>query len=88
MTPPVEWCQKPGEKTNGTVATTKPAQLVKGIPPAGCSLAVGHRSGSGAFQHGKVVFLCVQIGSYYADAFSFSFSLYFKYIHSDLVPDG
>ena len=59
MTPPVEWCQKSGEKTNGTItAATTPAQLVKGIPPAGCSLAVGHRSGSGAFQHGKV-YSCV-----------------------------
>ncbi len=61
MNPPVEWCQKPGEKkTNGTVAAAAPAQLVKGIPPAGCSLAVGHRSGSGAFQHGKV-YSCVCI---------------------------
>lgn len=76
MTPPVEWCQKPtnfgggkeeGEKTtNGTIATAEavgaPAQLVKNIPPAGCSLAVGHSSGSGAFQHGKVFLLCVRIG--------------------------
>ena len=67
MTPPVEWCQKPtfgggkeGEKTtNGTIAAAAPAQLVKDIPPAGCSLAVGHSSGSGAFQHGKVFSLCV-----------------------------
>ena len=101
MTPPVEWCQKPtnfgggkeeGEKkTNGTTA---PAQLVKNIPPAGCSLAVGHSSGSGAFQHGKIFLLCVQklklAETKQLCILKQFFSLHISYlnIHSDLIPQS
>ena len=103
MTPPVEWCQKPtnfgggkeeGEKTtNGTIATAAPAQLVKNIPPAGCSLAVGHSSGSGAFQHGKVFLLCVEIEvgtdkTIMHSAFSSRFSLSILSIYSVIIPIG
>ncbi len=96
MTPPVEWCQKPtnfgggkeeGEKTtNGTIAA---AQLVKDIPPAGCSLAVGHSSGSGAFQHGKVFLLCVKLAETKQscnNAFSSSFlSISYLNIYSVII---
>jgi len=46
LTPPTEWCQKPHKPSNETAW----AELIDGIPPAGCS-ANSNAGGSGAFQH-------------------------------------
>ena len=46
LTPPTEWCQKPHKPSNETAW----AQLINGIPPAGCSTN-SNAGGSGAFQH-------------------------------------
>ena len=46
LTPPTEWCQKPHKPSNESAW----AQLIHGIPPAGCSTN-SNAGGSGAFQH-------------------------------------
>ena len=48
MTPPTQWCQRPYRDSNeDNLAFT---HLVKGIPPASCSL-ITNGGGSGPFQH-------------------------------------
>lgn len=55
LAPPVEWCQKPHHGTKKGAS----AHLVRGIPPAGCTVS-SQSGGSGAFQH-VIIFPSVKL---------------------------
>jgi hypothetical protein len=55
LAPPVEWCQKPHHGTKNGAS----AHLVRGIPPAGCTVS-SQSGGSGAFHH-VIIFPSVKL---------------------------